>query len=600
MLSDRALHRLSLGLRKATEEERGSDLDPPTEAGVSLEGEVLAGRFQLLGSIAAGGMGVVHRALDLHTGQEVAVKIPNLSSPQNDRRFQIECEALTAVVAPGIVRALGTGTEAAPFLAMELVRGETLARWIRRQRGLSREAALAVTRRIAAALAMVHAAGWVHRDIKPANVTVTEDGDVRLVDFGLARAATGPGCGTAPGHLVGTLSYIAPEQLSGAEGVDARIDVFALGCLLYECLTGHVAFRRLTSEVAQGLWSIDRHPELDPLADGIPADVAAIVTRFTSPAPERRPIDGLAALAELCALDPTMGAVLGAAGGATPAVRGASLGALRTPIALIGAPGSGRTRTALAAAILVTEMLAPCRTLVLRGNPRSARVTGAHAAALERRLREGGFRNAARVLAGTPIDGSAEGVEPAVVVVILDANFCDALSLERIGAAAGVGLLRVLATARSGAELPASFAGITLDGPSRSAPASLSPFERWVLRAGSMFGTVFDEEGAAHLVGGTEAALVPGVIARLIERDLLRPTHDGRLAFVRSEDWYAALGSLTPRGVRLGVDLVDGFERGLRPGPPETFWFCSAVEPSVATPAAAPPAEVSASATPRS
>lgn len=583
MLSHRALDRLTRGLRAVSDDDRASELDMPTEVGVSLDVDVLAGRFRLLGALASGGMGVVHRALDLHTGSEVAVKIPNLSSPLMDRRFQVECEALTAVVAPAVVRVLGRGTAEAPFLAMELVRGDTLAHRVSDRGPMTRTAALAVARRVAAALAVVHAAGWIHRDLKPANVTVTEDGDVRLVDFGLARAVDGPGCGTATGNLVGTLSYIAPEQLGGARVVDPRMDVFALGCVLFECLVGRVAFSRKTSEIAEGRWAADLHPELDPTADGVDRDVAQLIRRFASPAPEKRPIDGLAALAELCALDEadapsTARGVSSTANGSV--VRAAALGALRGPVVLVGDPGSGRARAALAAATLVTEMVAPCRTLVLRGNPRT-RGPGAHALALEKPLREAGFRNAARALAGAagPL---VDDIEPAAVVVVLDANLCDPASLERIAAAARAGLVRVLATARASTELFAGFTAIEVETGSASPLSDVGPFDRWVLRAGAMFGTVFEAEGAASLIGGPEGARVPASLARMVERGVLRRTADGRYAVVRSTDWYGTLGRLAPRDVRLGVSLASAFERGAASVLPETFWLHEAVSPPLA------------------
>jgi hypothetical protein len=573
MLSDRAMERLVRGWQ---EDEAALDpLGGPTEVGMRLALPLIGGRFEVLGHLAAGGMGVVYRARDVETGRDVAIKVPNLANASIDRRFELEVDALAAVVAPSVVGFVARGSAAEPFLAMELVQGEPLARRLVQGGPLAPEVALAVARRIAGALAIVHGEGWVHRDVKPGNIAVTDDGEVRLVDFGLARQVEGPGAGTRTGDLVGTLSYLAPEQLGGERVVDARTDVFALGCLLFECLTGFHAFKRLTSELVAGMWAPDRHPELDPEGMGIAGPTAAVVSRLAAVDPGLRPVDGLAALELLLSLDPAAARVLEAAADRAPSVRATTLAALKRPVAIVGAAGAGKTPVALAAVTLLTEVLAPCRAIAVRANPRAARVPGQHALVLERQVREAGYLNAARILAGhaAHLDTS---LDPRLVVLVGDAQYCDDLSLARVLALAESGLARVVMTLRAGAAAPPRVHVVALSGEPRSAPLEgVSPFERWVLRAGAMFGTVFDADGAASLVGGPEAARVGPALDGLVARGVLRRAGRGRVAFVRGSAWQSALSTSSPGDVRLGVRLAEQYEHNHRATEPEVVWLRS-------------------------
>ncbi len=570
MLSDRAMTRLAKGWR---EEDPPSDLlRQPTEVGMHIALPLIGGRFEILGPLAAGGMGVVYRARDVHTGRDVAIKVPNLASATIDRRFELEVDAVAAVVAPSVVGFVAKGSPAEPFLAMELVQGEPLSRRLVQGGPLALQAALAVARRIASALAIVHAEGWIHRDVKPGNIAVTDDGEVRLVDFGLARTVDGPGAGTSTGDLVGTLSYLAPEQLGGDRVVDARTDVFALGCVLFECLTGWHAFKRLTSELVAGMWSPERHPELDPVGMGVAPEVGAVVCKLAAVDADRRPPDGLAALELLLSLDPSAARALDAASDVAAAVRTTTASALKRPVALVGPAGSGKTRPAVAAVTLLAEVLAPCRAVALRANPRAARIAGEHALVLERVVREAGFLNAARVLAGHPAD-IGTSMDPRLVVLVGDAQYCDDLSLDRILGLAEAGLARVVVTLREGAPAPTRAKIVWLAGVPQTAPLEgLSPFERWVLRAGAVFGTVFDVEGAASLIGGSEAARVVGVVEALIARGVLRAAGAGRVAFVRGSAWQSSLSSSTPGDVRLGVRLAEQYEMTHRATEPEVVW----------------------------
>ena len=206
---------------------------------MSLVGTVIGGRFELGASVGSGGMGTVFRARD-REGTDVAVKV--LHQGTSGARFSRECETLSSLAHPGIVRYVAHGDHPTPFLAMEWVQGPTLASHLDRV-GLDLQETAIVIGRLADALASAHRANVVHRDLKPSNV-IFRDGDLRtpiLIDFGIAHAMQGIPL-TRTGMTLGTPGYMAPEQAAGLRELDGRADVFGLGCLLYECITGVPAF----------------------------------------------------------------------------------------------------------------------------------------------------------------------------------------------------------------------------------------------------------------------------------------------------------------------------------------------------------------------
>ena len=208
-------------------------------------GRRFADRYLLLGDARAGGMGTVHRAIDADSGATVALKIVQIDSDQERDRFEREATILGHLEHPGIVRYLahGIADHGACYLAMDWVDGTTLAdRLI--SPGLSARDAVGIARQLGETLAVVHRHGIVHRDIKPANIMLT-GGDlaaVRLIDFGVARRIGDSQRLTWTGTLVGTPGYMSPEQARGVKAIDARADLFALGCVLYECMTGRPTF----------------------------------------------------------------------------------------------------------------------------------------------------------------------------------------------------------------------------------------------------------------------------------------------------------------------------------------------------------------------
>ena len=202
-------------------------------------------------------MGVVYKARDTHLDRFVAIKIlpaDKVSNPDRRRRFVQEAKAASALNHPGIVTIHDIAEEhGVDFMAMELVAGRTLDRVIPRG-GLRLRETLDYGIQIAEALAAAHAGGIVHRDLKPTNVMVTDHGQVKLLDFGLAKlveprplqpealTATSPAALTIDGAIVGTIAYMAPEEAEG-KSADPRADVFSFGAVLYEMVTGERSFQ---------------------------------------------------------------------------------------------------------------------------------------------------------------------------------------------------------------------------------------------------------------------------------------------------------------------------------------------------------------------
>jgi serine/threonine protein kinase/tetratricopeptide (TPR) repeat protein len=254
------------------------------------------GDYRLLALIGSGAMGDVYRAHDLRLDRDVAIKaLPAEFACDADRlaRFEQEARALAALSHPNIVTIYAVHVEnGTPFLVMELVEGETLRQHLHDTPPAPRRA-VEIAAAIASALAAAHAHGVVHRDLKPENVLVTGDGQVKVVDFGLARtcvpihelataAAAAPM--TQPGVVLGTPAYMAPEQVRG-ERVDHRADIFAFGCVLYEILGGRPVFARGSPAEAMTAVLRDHPPDLPP-AGG--PEIHAIVLRCLEKQPELR------------------------------------------------------------------------------------------------------------------------------------------------------------------------------------------------------------------------------------------------------------------------------------------------------------------------
>jgi tetratricopeptide (TPR) repeat protein len=250
------------------------------------------GRYRLISELGAGGMGVVHRAHDTALDREVAVKVlpPELAAhPDRRARFEREARAVARLNHPNIMQVYDVGEDdGTAFAVVELIDGDTLRQLLTRRR-LAWDEAVAIALQVSQALAAAHAAGIVHRDLKPENVMVDDAGRVKVLDFGLAHLIGSAGAVdeaaeteaaelTRTGMMLGTAGYMSPEQVKG-EPCDPRTDVFALGCLLYELLTGRRAFTGATPAETSGAVLRDRPPLPSTIAPEIPPALDRIVER---------------------------------------------------------------------------------------------------------------------------------------------------------------------------------------------------------------------------------------------------------------------------------------------------------------------------------
>jgi hypothetical protein len=269
-------------------------------------GEVIAVRFVIDHLAGSGGMGAVYRATDRSTGEPAAVKV--MKGGGSDRaRFAQEAQVLAELQHPAIVRYVAHGPLADDqiFLAMEWLEGEDLAHRLARA-PLAIADALVVVRRAAEGLAAAHRRGVVHRDVKPSNLFLTENDPARtkLLDFGVARPMLGPRVMTQTGAIVGTVGYMAPEQARGERDIDPRADVFALGCVLFQCLTGQPAFAAQHAVAMLAKVLFEEAPRASALSPGVPADLDDLLARMLAKDKLARPGDADALLAELERLGP--------------------------------------------------------------------------------------------------------------------------------------------------------------------------------------------------------------------------------------------------------------------------------------------------------
>ncbi len=272
-------------------------------------GELVADRFVLERLAGEGGMGSVWRAYDRHRGETVALKVLR---QRVDRaaveRLEREAQVLAELHHPGIVRyvAHGATRESSLFLAMEWIEGETLAaRLTQGTLGVGATAALLIA--VADALTSVHARGIVHRDLKPQNIMLPGRGvrDVKVVDFGVARWDEVMYAMTGTGIIMGTLGYMAPEQARGVRDLDARVDVFSLGCVAFEALTGRSPFAADTAVATIAKVMLEDAPRVKTKRGDVPDALDALIAAMLSRDPAQRPADGAALRRRLDALGVT-------------------------------------------------------------------------------------------------------------------------------------------------------------------------------------------------------------------------------------------------------------------------------------------------------
>ena len=281
-----------------------------------LRGELIDGRYQIGAVIASGGMATVYSAIDTRLDRPVAVKIMHSHLAQDEdfvARFIREAKAAAAISHPNLIsvhdQGWNTGGTPAVFLVMELVSGSTLRDLMNQKGRLTPEEVLPILSEVLSALAVAHKAGIVHRDLKPENIMISSEGKIKVGDFGLARAMSAGQTLTADASvLLGTVAYLAPEQVQ--RGIaDARSDVYSLGVVTFEALTGkkpyegespiHIAYQHVN----------ERIPAPSTVVSNLPKEIDELVIRATAPDPDLRPANAqelleLVRLAQI-AIDPS-------------------------------------------------------------------------------------------------------------------------------------------------------------------------------------------------------------------------------------------------------------------------------------------------------
>jgi serine/threonine-protein kinase len=280
---------------------------PPTISPVAddpLEGALLDGRYRVAAKIATGGTSTVYRGLDTRLDRPVALKVMDsryAGDQQFLTRFQLEARSVARLKDPGLVAVYDQGLDARhPFLVMELVEGGTLRELLSERGPMPPHAVAAVLRPVLGGLAAAHGAGLVHRDVKPENVLISDQGDVKIVDFGLVRAVAAAGI-TSTSVILGTAAYLSPEQVRDGNA-SPRSDVYAAGIVAYELLTGQtpfsgdsalsIAYQRLDTDV----------PAPGTVISGVPEQFDRLVRRATARDPADRYADALDMGAELEAI----------------------------------------------------------------------------------------------------------------------------------------------------------------------------------------------------------------------------------------------------------------------------------------------------------
>jgi serine/threonine protein kinase len=255
-----------------------------------------------------GGMGVVYRATHLALDRTVALKVvaPALIEDAPTRqRFLRESKLAASIDHPNVIPVYYTGEEdGIAYIAMRFVQGQDLRTLVRKEGGLGPARAARIVAQVAAALDAAHAAGLVHRDVKPANALLAPGDHVYLSDFGLSKHTLSVGGETRSGHWVGTLDYVAPEQIRG-ERLDARADVYALGCVLYFALTGTAPFPRDGDEAKLWAHLTEPPPRASDRVEGLPRGLDDVIARAMAKRPaDRYPSAGDLGRAALAAAGP--------------------------------------------------------------------------------------------------------------------------------------------------------------------------------------------------------------------------------------------------------------------------------------------------------
>jgi hypothetical protein len=289
------------GLRVSVENTHRMAEEATTGLASSLIGTVLSDRYRLESKLGSGGMSTVFLARDETLERWVAIKVMHREisdQPDQIERFRREARAVAQLSHPNVVAVIDAGEDGGyPYIVLEYVEGETLKQRIERLGRLPVDEAVAYAIEIGRGLAAAHARRMVHRDVKPQNVLIDAEGRAKVTDFGIARSLESDGL-TKTGRVLGTTDYVAPEQAMG-HGVDSRSDIYSLGVLLYEMLTGEVPFRAETVVGVAMKHVNEDMPDVQERRPEISSALAAVIERATSKDPKKRYDDMEAFLAEL-------------------------------------------------------------------------------------------------------------------------------------------------------------------------------------------------------------------------------------------------------------------------------------------------------------
>lgn len=260
------------------------------------------GPFQLESKLGVGGMGIVYRATYLKTGQQVALKVlaPDLSvDPKIAKRFEREMDILRKLKHPHIIQYYGGSTSGAQrYYAMELLSGGALDTLLKKKGHFNWDETIDYGLQIAQALEHAHNAGVIHRDLKPSNLLLTKDGKLKLSDFGIARDTQATQL-TAAGKTVGTMAYMAPEQITGRQPVSRKTDLYALGCVLFEMLTGRPPFQSETQPELLFKHIEEPPPSVREFNIDVPIWLDRLIDELLAKDPQDRPFDALAVQVKL-------------------------------------------------------------------------------------------------------------------------------------------------------------------------------------------------------------------------------------------------------------------------------------------------------------
>jgi CheY-like chemotaxis protein len=300
------LRELRTDVSLATSEYRAARPDPDAAADLFTPGTTLGGRYEILSVIGRGGMGVVYRARDRELNEQVAIKTIRRELLEQDAKsaeaFKSEIRLARRISHRNVVRTHDLGeADGTAFVTMEFVEGLTVRELLETRGRLGVASSLALARQFTEALTVAHEAGVIHRDVKPENALVDAEGVLKVMDFGIARLSEATTSRTQQGKIVGTLGYMAPEQLLGEE-IDPRADLYALGGVLYECLTGRPPFEspNQMSLIAKVL-TMDPDPPIT-LNPDVPPALSALVLTLLAKSPGDRPRSAAALLEQLAEL----------------------------------------------------------------------------------------------------------------------------------------------------------------------------------------------------------------------------------------------------------------------------------------------------------